>query len=236
VKALAELAPDLHVRPGSGWALVLDADRTLAPLDTGRVIGRELGIHERIRAMFSQRGYTHGAFAEHASIWSEVEPTALSQISERVGNSLEIYDFWLNVLASFDEGPVLVVTAGLPEVWRVALQRHGLGSVPVVGGVHALLDSYFVTPTCKAWVVQQLQAAGYRVAAAGDSEVDLPMLRAADLALWVPDANGSPGLLARLGDVAGVHHVKVDARTFPPLPTVEADKLCSLLAGGTDAL
>lgn len=236
MKALADLAPDLDVKPGTGWGLVLDADRTLAPVDTGRSIGRELAIEGRIRDMFAMRGYTRCAFEEHARIWSEVEPTALADVAERVGNGIELYDYWLGVLANFKVGPVLVVTAGLPQVWRVALRKHGLGGVPVVGGVHASLDSYFVTPTCKAWVVQQMQAAGYLIAAAGDSEVDLPMLKVADLALWVPDSNGSPRLLAGLGDVAGVHHAQVDARTFPPLPTIQADRLCSLLAGGTDAL
>jgi len=238
VKSLSALAPTLlsGASPASpGWAFVLDADRTLGPLDSGRAAGRHLDLNQRIREMFEAHGYTPMAFAEHARIWSEVEQSRYLEVAERVAESVELHPIWSDLLPRFSDRPVFVVTAGIPQIWRAVLRRYNLGDVPVLGGLHSGLDRYFVTPSCKAWVVRQLRSLGHSVVAAGDSEIDLPMLEEADLPLWVPDSKGSPRLRPHLATLDRIRQVKVDDRTFPPVPAIGADELMLLLEGDPDA-
>jgi phosphoserine phosphatase len=235
MKSLSALAPALRADTAPGWAFVLDADRTLGPVDTGREVGTEFDINQRIRKMFEEHGYTPMAFREHARIWSEVEPRAYLEAAERVAERVELHPIWHDLLGRFDGRPVFVVTAGIPQVWRAVLRRLNLDNVPVLGGLHSRLDQYFVTPSCKKWVVRQLRAAGHRVVAAGDSEIDLPMLAESDLPLWVPDRKGSPRLRPQLATLDRVWQVAVDERRFPPVPTLDADGLMSLLNGGASA-
>ena len=235
MRALSALAPALAIDAAPGWAFVLDADRTLGPVDTGRAVGTVFDLNQRIRSMFEQRGYNSLAFQEHARIWSEVEPGAYLNAVERAAESVELHPIWLDLLERVADRPVFVVTAGIPQVWRAVLRRLKLDNVPVLGGLHSHLDQYFVTPSCKAWVVRRLRAAGHRVVAAGDSEIDLPMLGESDLPLWVPDSKGSPRLRPHLAVLDGVLQVAVDERRFPPLPAVDADGLMLLLSGGASA-
>ena len=235
MKSLSAVAPTLRARGAPGWAFVLDADRTLSPVDSGRAVGRELELNQRIRRMFEQHGYTSLAFEEHARIWSEVEQDRYLEAAARVAETVELHPIWHDLLGRFAGRPVFVVTAGIPQVWRAVLRRHGLNDTPVLGGLHAAVDQYFVTPSCKSWVVRQLRAAGHRVAAAGDSEIDLPMLGEADLPLWVPDSKGSPRLRPHLTGLERIRQVMVDERTFPPIPTVDAEGLMLLLKGVASA-
>lgn len=230
MRPLCELRPDLGVPNGSGWALVLDADRTLAEIDTGRAVGKRFELNERVREMFAAQGYEPAAFEEHARVWSGVPGGDYERAIQDVAAEIRLHDLWLEVLPK-SRGPALVVTAGIPQVWRTVLGRLALNQ-PVFGGLHASFDSYFVTPACKAWVVQSLQARGYSVLAAGDSEIDIPMLQAADLPLWVPDAKGSPRLRARLGEIPGIRQVGVDDRRFAGLEAVHARDILMLLQGG----
>ncbi len=210
-------------------ALVLDADRTLAPVDTGRQVGSLLGLNARIRAMFENTGYTTEAFARHAEIWSAVPTQTYLEAVEEIARHVRVYEAWLRVLAGAPGVPTVVVTAGIPQLWRRVLERYGFPNVPVLGGLHAALDSGYVTPQCKAWVVRTLQRSGHLVVAAGDSEIDLEMLIAADLSLFVADGKGSPRLFARLPEVVGVHHFITDSRRFPPLPSISSGELVERL-------
>lgn len=219
-----------------GWApsrrrtaLVLDADRTLAPVDTGRQVGALLGLNSRIREMFEGMGYTAEAFSRHAEIWSAVPRTSYIEAIEEIAPRVQLHDAWLRVLAGARDVPKVVITAGIPQLWQRVLGRLGFHDIPVLGGLHATLDDSFVTPRCKAWVVQDLQRAGFQVVAAGDSEIDLEMLREADLGLFVADMKGSPRLLGRISEVRGAHHFVTDSRRFPPLPAITADELLERL-------
>lgn len=212
----------LTERPTSpGVALVLDADRTLAPVDTGREVGRHFHLNDTIRAVFERLGYSREAFARVAAIWSEVPAERWVAVCAEVAREVAIHSAWMQVLKTLPTHvPVFAVTAGIPNIWKRALGAHGLARVRVIGGCHSAFDDYFVTPTCKEAVVRQLQSARCRVVAAGDSEIDLPMLRRADIPLFVADRRGSPRLLRRLDEVPGVQHFATDERRFDPHPVV----------------
>jgi len=229
MRPLSDVAGLSWVPSRGARALVLDADRTLSPVDTGRQVGALLGLNSRIREMFEATGYTVEAFFRHAKIWSAVPMPAYLAAIDEVMQSVQLHDAWLRVLGGAPDVPKVVVTAGIPQLWESVLGRFGFHDVAVLGGLHSERDASFVTPACKAWVVRELRRAGFHVSAAGDSEIDLEMLKAADLGLFVADMKGSPRLLRRLPKGGGIHHFATDARRFPPLPTLDADELLDRL-------
>src|SRR5688500_15659013 len=54
----------------TGVCIVIDADRTLAPQDTGRLVGRAAGVDEAIRRVFETHGYVEEAFSRVAELWA----------------------------------------------------------------------------------------------------------------------------------------------------------------------
>lgn len=224
MRAFHELPMDEPDDLGSGVALVLDGDRTLGPSDTGRLVGALLGVNDEIRRLFENEGYTESSFRRHAAIWSQVPLADYLAAVAAVAAGVDLYDAWKHLLARHSDVCVRVVTAGVPQVWRAALARCGLDHVEVIGGLHLGVDSYIVTPACKAAIVEDLKASGMWVMAAGDSEIDLDMLARADLAVWVADDKGSVRLQRRLHEVPGIVRLVTDSRELLPWPalTVEA--------------
>jgi phosphoserine phosphatase len=221
-------------RPGARrWALVVDADRTLAPDDTGRRVGEAFAINEPIRAVFEALGYVEEAFRRVSGIWSEVPPDRYLVEIERVAVETRIYGGWTDLFSvCLARIPIFVVSVGIPLVWRRILASHGFPEIPVIGGCHVAFDRHFICPRVKEALVLQLQQLGFQVAAAGDSLIDEPMLRAADLPLFVPDPKGSAALRQSLADDPRVYHLKLDERTFSGLRVMAPQALSRLL---TDA-
>ena len=107
-----------------GWALVVDADQTLAPVDTGRRIGEAFALNEAIRATFEALGYATAAFLRVSEIWSEVPVDRYVAEIERVAAQVAIYAGWQALLtACVPRIPVLVVSAGIPRVWQAGHRR-----------------------------------------------------------------------------------------------------------------
>jgi phosphoserine phosphatase len=230
--AVGELA--LGPRPGQPpLCFVIDADRTLAPQDTGRLVGRTAGVDDAIRDVFEALGYVEEAFSRVAQVWAKLSPDQYLAFIHQALELVGLRNEWLRVLdACRDRVPVVVITAGIPHVWRLVLARNGHETIPVIGGCHQGLDEYVVCPETKAELVTLLRQAGWTVAAAGDSPIDLLMLELADIAIFVPDHKGSPGLRAELHRVPGIRHLIVDDRRFDGLETCTADDLVGLIVTG----
>lgn len=235
-KALCEeLERYMPLRNGHalGACLVLDADRTLCTEDTGLLVGRALGIESSIRRTFEQLGYKDEAFTAVSGLWSAIRKEAYVSELERVADGIRLRACWqeiLNVLA--DQVPIMVVTAGIPQVWRRTLSNAGHDRIPVFGGCHQELDGYAISARSKGDIVGALRDLGWIVIAAGDSRVDLPMLVAADVALFVPDSKGSPALRSELAGVPSVRHLLVDDRRFDELPTCTAAEAAEMILQG----
>ena len=221
---------------GQKYCLLVDADRTLAPEDTGRLVTSTFGLAEAIRAGFELHGYSPLGFATMSSIVSEIPVQSYLDECLRVAEGVALYQVWCSIFdALAAHVPVLVVTAGLPQVWRSVLDRHGYREIAVVGGCHRNLDDSLVTSESKALIVSLLQRAGWKVVAAGDSRIDLPMLIEADFPLFVADTKGSPALRACLGQVQRVRHLIVDDQRFEELnPITDLDIIRHLLPGGEE--
>lgn len=216
-----------------GVCLVVDADRTLTPEDSGRLIGRALGIDDSIRQIFEELDYVDEAFIRASGVWSSIHQADYMREIEKVAAELQIRSPWLDIFREITgDAPVVVVTAGIPQVWRRVLSRAGHDSVPVFGGCHQDLDEYAISAQSKAEIVIALRDAGWVVVAAGDSRVDLLMLAAADIALFVPDHKGSPALRAELGRVPSIRHLLVDKQCFDSLKTCTADETTKMILQG----
>lgn len=231
-RALRDVAP-AGTSAGSA-CLVIDADRTLAPQDTGRLVGRALGVDQRIRQVFETRGYEAESFARVTEIWGSIAPRMYLAAVDAAVDMVSPHALWLEIIAALrGRAPIVVVTAGIPQAWTSVLRRSGHDDIPVVGGCHPELDGYFVCRETKAEIVRLLRTRGLRVIAAGDSLIDLPMLRHADIPVFVPDAKGSPALLEQRHTIPGLRHLTVDARRFDGIPPCSAQELIHFTLEGT---
>lgn len=203
-----------------GTCLVLDADRTLSPEDSGLIVARAFGVEADVRKIFERHDYDDAAFTEVSLVWSAISQELYVREIERVADSILMRDAWIEVLKAVSSlVPVLVVTAGIPQVWRRVLTNAGHAQIPVIGGCHRSVDRYAISARSKGEIVLALKQRGWKVVAAGDSRVDLAMLAAADRALFVPDHKGSPALRSELHAVPTIRHLLVDQQRFAELPT-----------------
>ncbi|KAL5867611.1 hypothetical protein ACKVWM_011589 [Pyricularia oryzae] len=122
--------------------LVFDADRTLAPQDSGTamVFGGPLS-------------YTHRAFRQVSVLLESFEcfNETYDSICDAVANKIIVYPEITNILSRAARNPrviPVVVTNGVCQVWEMVLQRIGLQEIPMFGGGR-VRDQYVVTPKPK---------------------------------------------------------------------------------------
>lgn len=216
-----------------GACLVVDADRTLCSEDTGLLVGHALGIEGSIRRTFELLGYHDDAFCAVSGIWSSIHKELYLSELECVANGIRIRPCWMEILGAVaDQVPILVLTAGIPQIWRRVLSNTGHSRIPVIGGCHQELDEYTISASSKGDIVNVLKEQGWIVIAAGDSRIDLPMLVAADVALFVPDFKGSPALRSELATTPSVRHLLVDDQRFDELPICTAVEVAEMILQG----
>jgi phosphoserine phosphatase len=226
------LGPLMHGRGtrSTGTCLVIDADRTLAPQDTGRLVGARLGLNQVIRRLFEVNGYNEDAFSSVAEVWGGVPIERYLSEVRQVALEVAVYPTWKDILGAAEvRSRVVIVSSGIPQVWRLVLDRLGCPDIPIVGGCNARLDDFLVCPETKEEVVALLQKAGWTVIAAGDSPIDLPMLKRADIPLFVADSKGSPALREKLRQIPKVRHLIVDERRFDGLPTCTSEEVTRMM-------
>ncbi|KAI0811596.1 uracil phosphoribosyltransferase-domain-containing protein [Xylaria sp. FL0064] len=173
--------------------LVFDADRTLAPEDTGELFWATgpSGDTRSLKGLFSgPLGYSYTAFRQAALLYEETaEESDFDALCTIVASAVHVHPGFLALLrlvAEHDHVGALVVTCGLRAVWEKVLEAEGLSkSAKVIGGGR-IADGLVVTDTVKAGVVSRARDVHHLyVVAFGDSPLDLPMLTAADQAIVV---------------------------------------------------
>lgn len=200
--SLAKSRLDTIMRSGSflqGTMLVLDADKTLAPQDTGLLFW-ELVISKRgccdeenpLKLLFknARDRYTYTSFLQAVLLYEEsVDEVEFDAFCEQIASRVIMYSEFVSLLhlvAKHDHVGAVVVTCGIPRIWEKILEKEGLSeSVKVIGGAR-IADGFVVTPSVKAALVQQLQdVSGMYVFAFGDSPLDIGMLEEADEAIVI---------------------------------------------------
>ncbi|KAK5111046.1 hypothetical protein LTR62_005421 [Meristemomyces frigidus] len=186
--------------------VVLDADKTLAPVDTGALYwellkewsdGTADNIGDPVSSLFQHSAwkYSYSAFRQATLLYNDsASASEFERLCDLTAIQVDLFPELMSLLRrglNRQHLQVLVITSGLRRVWEKVLLRHGLGSdVSVIGGGR-MDDGYVVTPLSKRSVVQHLQTRHkMRVWAVGDSPIDLPMLQAADRAVVVVTNEG----------------------------------------------
>jgi phosphoserine phosphatase len=184
--------------------LILDADRTLAAEDTGKlfwdcakgflsqsgVSGWPFTEEDPLKNLFSSPlGYSHGAFRQAVLLYEEVtDEQKFEDLCVMAEVQVKMYPEMISLLkkvAEIDHVGAVVVTCGLRRVWEKVLARNGLSHVKVIGGGN-LADNLIVTAGIKAALVTRSQKLHQLFAwAFGDSPLDLEMLKKANQAIIV---------------------------------------------------
>ncbi|KAL5903123.1 hypothetical protein ACKVV7_011430 [Pyricularia oryzae] len=187
--------------------LIFDADRTLAPQDSGNMfvqqalnnVALESDINGKMAVVLKKvysgpLGYTHRAFQQVSALLENLSEfnDDYSSISSTVASQITVYPEMIALLSQAVQDPrslPVVVTSGVRQVWEIVLQQMKLQQVPVFGGGR-FSDQYVVTPQIKARIAERLATRniliGRRtVMVYGDSPLDIPMMAMAERAFVV---------------------------------------------------
>jgi len=173
---------------------LFDADNTLGPYDASKRILNAVGngLYNRMEKNFKGRGYSHYSFLMHQHLHIRAGDRFPIFVQYLGSNVIKFYPGVVDCLReALTKGPVVILTAGIPDVWRIALRAHGLPtgidySSEIV--VHGLVDGnegLVMDEQGKETFARVAKEKGYYVVAAGDSQIDTGMLRIADAAFVV---------------------------------------------------
>lgn len=211
--------------------VLVDGDRTLCPEDTSRVFLRQAGLDPSlIKQRFQAEGYCFNAFRYHAEVHLTLAPDTFARLAAAVGAESLIYPGAAEFLRrAQDEAQVFVVSAGIPRIWRAILDREGLGDLPVIGGIdHG--QPYVFGRAEKGRICQQFLAAGSRVIAVGDSDVDAEMMRLAHHCVVVVNHHQNADLIPQLAGHPSVFQVVPQGRAHPDIVELSFETIHLLAA------
>ncbi|KAK4173374.1 uracil phosphoribosyltransferase-domain-containing protein [Triangularia setosa] len=184
--------------------LVMDADKTLAAQDTGKLFWEAMlkrgfldacslegKCEDPLTTLFSsQLGYSYTAFRQATLLYEQCSDSQVfEEVCRNIASLVKMHPEMLSLLRTVERKrhiSAVVVTCGLRRVWEIVLENHGLmGTVKIIGGGR-ISDGLVVTAEVKASLVERLRKThGFYVWVFGDSPLDIPMLRAADKAIVV---------------------------------------------------
>ena len=179
-------------KPGQPIFL-FDADNTLGPYDASQIILKAIGngLFKRMKDNF-KRGYSHYAFLMHRHIHQRAGERFDLHVEYLGSNIIKLYPGVVECLReALTKGPVVILTAGIPDVWRIALRTHGLPVTENISDgivVMGLVDGengLVMDEQGKETFARAAKEKGYYVVAAGDSQIDTGMLRIADAAFVI---------------------------------------------------
>lgn len=217
LQAESKLDETVGIRRGElETMLVMDADKTLAPEDTGALFWKTFhdsnyasseGMRQSLREVFDNPlGYSYTAFRQAALLYQELDDECFEKICSKVASQVSMRPEFVALLHSIAEPKhigAVIATCGVRCIWEKILKNEGLsGTVKVIGGGR-ISDGFVVTPAVKGALVNRLQSVhGAKVWAFGDSPLDLPMLSKANQAIVVvgEDDNRSSSMEDALAD------------------------------------
>ena len=238
--------------------LVMDADKTLAPEDTGVLFWEKVSNltpsrydASTLQILFSgPLKYTYTAFRQAVLLYEEaVDGQKFDALCQEVASAVTMHPEFVSLLqlvAEEEHVGAVVVTSGLRRVWLKVLEREGLSEkVEIIGGGR-IEDRFVVSAAVKEDLVAYLQEShNIHVWAFGDSPLDLDMLRKANQAVIVvgekrtrsatmdkalTDAIGS-GLRAKQVLLPGNASPRLDTTKLPLIKLTEPEFVKSLLKG-----
>ena len=241
---LNEVFVDKAFDPGHGQVktvLVMDADKTLVPEDTGLLFWKrakdlqslEDGENTLKRLFNGPLAYSYKAFRQATLLYEETaDDQEFDTICQEVANKVNMYPWvtsLLRLVAQQNHVGAVVVTCGLRRVWEKVLEREGLSEVKVIGGGR-IVDGFVVSAEVKGSLVTRLREAYHTyVWAFGDSSLDLDMLSKADQAIVVVGDEQSRSQTMNAALENAIHNHGLQARqillTKNALPRLDNVKL-----------
>ena len=177
--------------------VVLDGDKTLAPVDTGSLFWQNINMQrgleresDPLTSPFSSAlGYSHTAFRQATLMYEEVDETTFENACTEVAAAVTLYPdiaWLLRLIRDEKHAGAVLVTCGLRVIWEKILEMEGLTDKVRVLGNGRLNENLVVDAQVKAEVVSHMrQVHRLFVTVFGDSTLDLPMLGRANHAVIV---------------------------------------------------
>lgn len=178
--------------------LVLDADKTIAAEDTGKLFWKIISDARSSEAeaailagLFGGHlGYSYTAFRQATLLYEETaNDWQFEGLCKDVAEKVTLHPEFLALLRKTAEQKhvsALLLTSGLRRVWEIVLERNNLSKTVTVIGGGRIADGIVVTKAIKGDLVLNLRNnLGMYVWAFGDSPIDLRMLAGADEAIIV---------------------------------------------------
>ncbi|KAL8976580.1 MAG: hypothetical protein Q9205_007438, partial [Flavoplaca limonia] len=182
----------------AGIVLAMDADKTLAPEDTGALFWTAASkkwpsvvAEDTLKTLFGgPLGYSHTAFRQAALLYDEVASDQdFAEICQHVASQVSMYPEIISLLhfmAEQDNIDLVIITSGLGLVWKKVLELEGLSDAVTVIGGGRTKDAFVITPLVKSYLVGYMREEHKKyIWAFGDSPLDLPMLNKADRAVVI---------------------------------------------------
>ncbi|KAL8917035.1 MAG: hypothetical protein Q9208_008210 [Pyrenodesmia sp. 3 TL-2023] len=178
--------------------LVLDADKTIATEDTGKLFWKTVSDARSSEAdadtladLFGgPLGYSYNAFRQATLLYEETaDDWQFEGLCKDVAEKVTLHPEFLSLLRKAAEEKhvsALLLTSGLRRVWELVLERNNLSKTVTVIGGGRIADGIVVTGAVKGGLVSRLRSHyQMHVWAFGDSPIDMEMLKAADEAIVV---------------------------------------------------
>lgn len=171
---------------------LFDADGTLSPVDVSEEFMKHADGMSKdgpaTRAMFrnfKERGRSYASYLYHEIYHRDFSKGRFTAICKAVAADVELFPGVKEcLLEALRVGRVAILTAGIPDIWKIVLAREGIGGVDIFG----LVDKdarYVMDEQGKECFAQEVRRKAGRLVASGDSVIDLGMMRAADVAFMV---------------------------------------------------
>ena len=215
---------------------LVDGDRTLTPDDTSRVfLSRSGGDPLVIKRNFERLGYIFEAFRVHADAHLTLATTEFERLAHEVAAEVRLHhgaDSFLRL--AHGRAKVVVVSSGLPSIWRLVLEALGLPDVGVIGGIDPA-DPFVFGRTEKGLVAEMFVRRASKVVAVGDSDVDTEMLLRAHDAVVVMNHRRNDDLLPHVGSHPSLWQIGPEGMLHPDIPVVSFDDLAYLAESAAEA-
>jgi len=171
---------------------LFDADGTLSTVDVSEEFMKiadgmlkDSPAHSAMRRNFKERGRSYASYLYHEIYHRDFSKGRFTEICKTVAADVKLFPGVKEcLLEALRVGRVAILTAGIPDIWKIVLTREGIEGVDIFG----LVDKdarYVMDEQGKECFAQEVRRKAKRLIASGDSVGDLGMMRTADVAFMV---------------------------------------------------
>lgn len=209
---------------------LVDGDRTLTPEDASRTFLTRAGLDPvPIKERFQRDGYVYGAFRFHAEVHLSLGEQVFAEVAPRIAKAVRLHAGATDFLgAASRKAFVVVVSAGIPRIWREVLDRHSLSEVPVIGGIDPSNPFVFGRKE-KGLITEMFRAGAERVVGVGDSDVDSEMLLQSHDAVVVVNHRQNADMIPHVASHPSLWQVVAQGVPHPGIRTIAFENLASVL-------